>query len=377
MTTANHSLSLLGALTLAFTTSCATAAPGPGGGLTYPAKNGPGAGKHIVLLAGDEEYRSEEALPMLAQILSQRHGFKTTVVFPINPPGWSARDLAEFKKANPNAPEPKPGDPHPDDGTIDPNESTHLPGLEHLQTADLVIMSWRFRRPATNDMRYFADYYLAGKPIIALRTSTHAFDKLPDGPYAKFNWQGREWKGGFGRHVLGETWVSHWGRHKAEATRGVIPDSAKNHPILRGVDDLFGDTDVYEAAPPADATVLVLGQVLKGMKPTDAPADYRKKTSRGVEQGVNDPMQPVVWVRAHTNEAGKVNRILTTTLGSATDLQNEGLRRLLVNGAYWATGLENKIPAKANVEYVSEFKPTMYGFNGGKKGVRPADYELK
>jgi hypothetical protein len=84
-----------------------------------------------------------------------------------------------------------------------------------------------------------------------------------------------------------------------------------------------------------------------------------------------------VWWRHHTNEAGKVNKVLTTTMGSATDLQSEGLRRLLVNGAYWATGLEKKIPRKAKVDYVGEFQPTMYGFNGFKKGVKPADHELK
>jgi hypothetical protein len=55
--------------------------------LTYPAKSGPGRGKHVVFLAGDEEYRSEEALPMLAKILSQRHGFKTSVLFSVDDDG--------------------------------------------------------------------------------------------------------------------------------------------------------------------------------------------------------------------------------------------------------------------------------------------------
>ena len=54
--------------------------------------------------------------------------------------------------------------------------------------------------------------------------------------------------------------------------------------------DLFGDTDVYEAYPPADANVLVRGIVLKGMKPGDEPADYKKKRATDKEeQGVNDP----------------------------------------------------------------------------------------
>jgi hypothetical protein len=111
------------------------------------------------------------------------------------------------------------------------------------------------------------------------------------------------------------------------------------------------------------------------MRPDDTPADYKKKNVHGVEQLVNDPMQPVVWLRDYRNEAGKTNKILCTTMGSATDLQSEGLRRLLVNGAYWALGLE--VPASANVDYVGESKPTMYGFNGYKKGVKPADHELK
>ena len=317
--------------------------------VTYEGKKGPGKGKHIVFLSGDEEYRSEEGLPQLAKILAVRHGFKCTVLFSINK-----------------------------SSEIDPNTGNNEPGIEALASADLCVMLLRFRGWPDEQMKHFVDYYLAGKPIIALRTSTHAFDFKKDSgsSYQRFGWGSKDWAGGFGRQVLGETWVSHWGNHKKEATLGVVPDAVKKHLILRGVGEIFGDTDVYEAAPPADATVLVLGQVLKGMAATDAPATYSKKTAKGVQQPVNDPMMPVVWTREYKNESGKVNKILTTTLGSATDLQSEGLRRLLVNSAYWAVGLEKKIPKKAKVDYVGEFKPTMYGFNGGKKGVKPSDHEM-
>jgi hypothetical protein len=320
-------------------------------GVIYEGKAGAGKGKHVVCLTGDEEYRSEEGLPMLAKILAERHGFKCTVLFALNP----------------------------QTGEIDPNNSTNIPGIESLDTADLVVMLWRFRELPDDKMKHFVDYLLAGKPIIALRTSTHAFayNKNRQSAYAKYGWQGKEWPGGFGKQVLGETWVDHWGRHKSEATRGIIDAGAKDHPIFRGVEDIFGDTDVYEAHPAADAKVLVWGQVLKGMKPDSPPAEYKRKNSKGAEQGINDPMQPVVWLRDYKNESGKTNKILTTTMGSATDLQNEGLRRLLVNAAYWAVGLEKKIPTKANVDYVGEFHPTMYGFNGYQKGVKPADHELK
>jgi len=216
-------------------------------------------------------------------------------------------------------------------------------------------------------MKHFVEYLHSGKPIIALRTSTHAFDygKNKQSPFAKYDWQSKEWPGGFGKQVLGETWVAHHGAHKKEATRGVIEPAARNHPVLKGVEEIFGDTDVYTANPPPDADILVRGQVLTGMNRTDPPVEGKK----------NQPMQPVVWTRQYKGEAGKTNRILTTTMGSSTDLQDEGLRRLLVNACYWALGLE--VPGKAKVEFVGTYQPTMYGFNAFKKGVRPSDHELK
>jgi len=156
--------------------------------------------------------------------------------------------------------------------------------------------------------------------------------------------------------------VAHHGDHKKEGTRGIIEDAAKDNPILRGVAEIFGDTDVYTAAPPADAKILVRGQVTATLDPQSPPTTNTKK---------NEPMQPVVWIREPQNEAGKTNKVLCTTMGSATDLKNEGLRRLLVNAAYAFTGLD--VPAKADVALVGDYQPTMYGFNGEKKGRKPAD----
>jgi hypothetical protein len=212
-----------------------------------------------------------------------------------------------------------------------------------------------------------------------LRTSTHAFDYRADSTsqYRRFGWQSKEWIGGFGKQVLGETWLTHWGVHGSQATRGIIPASAIRSPILRGVSDVFGTTDVYEASPPADAQILLAGQVVAGMTPSDPPAHYRKKAVTGTEQDVNEPMMPVAWLRTRRNESGKVNRILTTTMGAATDLLNEGVRRFLVNGAYWALGMEKRIPAKSNVDFVGLYAPTKFGFDGFRRGVRPADLEWK
>ncbi len=311
-------------------------------GVVYNGKPGPGQGKHIVFLAGDEEYRSEEALPMLAKILAVRHGFKCTVVFPINPA----------------------------DGTIDPLTLTNLPGIAALDSADLCVMGLRFRELPDAQMKHFADYLNAGKPIIALRTSTHAFkyDRNKLSPYAKYDWHSAVWPGGFGQQVLGETWVNHHGNHGHESTRGVLNEAFKDHPILQGVTDIWGPTDVYTVTHlPADAQVLVWGQVLSGMKPTDPP----------VEGGKNQPMMPLVWLRDYTGDKGKTCKVFTTTMGAAVDLENEGLRRLLVNAAYWAVGLEKKMPARANVDYVGDYQPGGFGFGKFKPGLRPQDLELR
>lgn len=310
--------------------------------VVYQGKDGPGKGKHIVLMAGDEEYRSEEAMPLIGKILSQRHGFKCTVLFSVDK-----------------------------DGFIDANNGASLTNPEALDSADAIVMSLRFRHYPDDVKKHFTDAVNRGIPIVGLRTSTHAFNdkELTN----------------FGRVVLGENWVSHWGSHRAEATRGVIEPSAKDNLLLRGVSDVFGPTDVYEAYPPADATILMRGQVLKGMEPTSPPADYKKKGKTG-EQGVNDPMMPIAWTREVKSAAGKTNKILCTTMGASIDLKCEDLRRLIVNGVFWGLGME--VPAKADVTPVGIYNPLMYGtndstntsdpygFRGFKRGVKPSDLAL-
>lgn len=328
------------ALGLTFVVVTSTAFADSGNGwVSFPGGNGPGKGKHVVLLAGDEEYRSEEAMPMLAQILSQRHGFQCTVLFSVDP-----------------------------DGTINPNAANSLGKPEVLDSADAIVMSVRFRKWPDVAMKHFDDAIQRGVPVVGLRTSTHAFQHAGGSTYSAYN--------NFGKNVLGEKWVSHWGNHKYEATRGVIEPSASKNPLLNGVKDVFGDSDVYEAYPPADATILMRGQVLKGMSPTDPPAvrEKARATDKGV-QDVNAPMMPVAWTREVKNSSGKTNKVLCTTMGAATDLASEDLRRLVVNGVFWATGLE--IPAKADATPVGEFVPSNYQNNGFKKGVKASDFELR
>jgi type 1 glutamine amidotransferase len=314
------------------------AADGP---VVLDGKDGPGKGKHVVLISGDQEYRSEEAIPQLAKILATRHGFKCTVLFTVDKT----------------------------DGTINPNIN-NIPGLEALQSADLMVIFTRFLDLPDDQMAHVAAYLDAGKPVVGLRTATHAFN-IPKGKkYARYgNGSGEKgWEGGFGRVVLGEKWVNHHGAHGKQGTRGVVAPGQEDHPILRGIKsgDIFGTTDVYTAAPPTDSTILVLGQVTETLQPD----------SKAVAGPKNEPMMPVAWTRSYKGEGGKSGRVFTTTMGASQDLAFEGTRRMIVNGCFWAAGLEEKIPGKTSVEIVGEFKPTPFRFRKSeewKPGVKPAD----
>ena len=308
--------------------------------VSYDAKLGPGQGRHLVFLTGDEEYRSEEGLPMLAKILSQRFGFKCTMLFALDA-----------------------------DGTINPDNNASIPGSEALATADGIVMMLRFRQWPDDAMQHVADAVVRGVPIVALRTSTHAFRFPANSPTAfmRFN--------DFGRTVLGENWVSHWGPNRKGATRGVIEPGAERESVMRGVEGIFGDSGAYETHPVADAKILVRGQVLKGMNPTDEPDSYTKKRkSDNQEQGINDPMMPVAWTRLNRNENGKTNRVFCTTMGAATDLTNEGLRRLVINAVLWGFAFE--VPAKTDVSYVDPYEPSPYSFKGYRRGLTPDDHAL-
>jgi type 1 glutamine amidotransferase len=310
--------------------------------VTYRGGKGPGRHQQIVLVSGDEEYRSEEVLPQLARILATHHGFDCTVLFAIDPAG----------------------------GTINPNRNDNIPGLELLAKARLMVLFTRFRDLPDDQMKHFAGYVDSGRPIVALRTATHAFAFKKHTAYQRWGWNSKEWDGGFGRQILGETWVSHHGAHGKQSTRGVIVKGQEKHPVLRGISDggIWGPTDVYTVRLPLAAGIqpLVLGQVLEGMKPDDAPLAGPK----------NDPMMPVAWTKTYASAAGTTGRVFTTTMGSAEDLSSEGFRRLLVNACYWALGMEGKIPKKSGVGLVGNYQPSPFKSNGYRKGVRPADLAL-
>ena len=277
---------------------------------------GPGKGKTIVLVSGDEEYRSEESMPMLAQILARHHGFNCIVLF-----SWDNSG-----------------------SYVDPDNQSGVRGWKHLDNADLMLIGTRFRTPNKEDRKHIASFLKAGKPIIGIRTSTHAFkgsELITEGLTLNQ----------FGPSIIGDGWVAHHGKHKVQGTRAIIEAGQKEHPILNGVADIFAPTDVYTIRALTDAdTILMSGQVTESLDPD----------SKAVTGKINKPMMPLAWLHPYQVKGGKKGSTFTTTAGASVDLLNEDLRRLLVNAVYFMTGL--KVPPRAEVTPVKPYTPTFYGF---------------
>lgn len=320
--------------------ACAHPVPESPQWLTYPGGDGPGKGRHIVLIAAEQEYRSEQSMPMLAKILSTHHGFDSTVLFNVNERG----------EVDPTMPV------YPERGKEAEFKEHHVPGLEQLDSAHLVIFFTRLLTLPKAELEHVVKYVDSGKPIIALRTANHGFRGAL--PYKIHGKQVR-----WGEDVLGGTFLNHHGRWQADSTRGKIVEEQKGHPVLTGVTDIWGNSDVYRtykegASLPSGCTALVWGQPLTGRLAEDPP-------------NTNLEPLPVAWVLNWQTSSGKLARVFHTTMGSGTDLKSTGLRRLIINAAYWGMEMEEAISATRSVEIVGDYQPLGSGFNYDKLGVNP------
>jgi type 1 glutamine amidotransferase len=303
--------------------------------LQYEGGEGPGSGKRIVLVAAEQEYRSEESLPMLARLLSTRYGFDCTVLFALNA-----------------------------DGLVDPSQKIRwededvvhdIPGLGQLEDADLVIWFSRLLTLPGEQLRHLYRYLDSGKPLIGLRTANHGFlgfDYEVDGQRVRF-----------GEDILGGSFRSHHGNWHQDSTRGLIVEENAEHPVLRGVTDVWGPSDVYRTYPedgalPADCTPLLLGQPLLGRQHDDA---------------VNPELEPlpVAWTKTWTGRGGEAARVFHSTMGSARDFESAGLRRVLVNAVLWCLELEDRIDPTSSVELVGPYAPHASGFDYAGLGIEP------
>lgn len=305
--------------------------------LTYEGGEGVGQGRHIVFIAAEESYRSELSMPLMARILS-RQGFKCTVLFAIDP----------------------------DTGTIDPRVKDNVPGLETLATADLMVAFLRWRELPDEQMKHFIDYTESGKPILGIRNATHPFRYAKGGGesrYARFDSSSQDPQGGWGRAVLGETWVSHYGDNLVESTRCDAVPQEVNHPVFRGVnrsfwlpDDVYGISDSLEG----ECRPLLLGQPLANWLPTGAPV-------------VDKPAIPIAWTRHYKTASGKNARVFTSTMGHGDAFKVEDFRRLLANACFWCLEMEDQIDPAADMSLSGNYLPGPVGSQGLELGRKPSD----
>lgn len=229
---------------------------------------------HIVFMIGEDEYRTEETLPKFAEDELKSKGYGITII-------------------------------HADGG----NKNDFRGITEALKKADLLFLSVRRRTPLKEQLDAVRAHLEAGKPLVGIRTASHAFalrpkDKLEDPKLAI--WQE------FDPEVLGGHYTGHYGA----GPKSVITAApgAKNHPILSGVNvaSLVGNASLYKVSPLVkEARPLLIGTI------------------------PDQPAEPVAWTHLY---GPKRARVFYTSLGNVEDFGNGEFRKLLANAVRWALG---------------------------------------
>jgi len=289
---------------------------------------------HIVFVTGGEEYRSEESMPMLARLAKRELNAKVTICYALDSLG-----------------------------IVDPNRLDHIAGLEALETADLMVIMTRFRSLPENERTYISDYVESGKPIVGFRTSTHAL-KYEDPTLAYWN---NEWP----TKVFGQQWITHHG-HFDDGNHPLteVYDIGKEHPILNGFNSIKayswlyhvdgGDWKLY-----GDSEPLLEGRSLKSKHEMDGNLDKYPLTN------------PVAWTKSYTGKKGIKARVFFTTLGHPYDFKIPEVRKLALNGIFWALGKEKNIPKEGvNVTLDFVYEPNNSGFGKQyKPNMKPIQIE--
>jgi uncharacterized protein len=280
---------------------------------------------HIVFVTGDEEYRSEESMPMLARILKNRYGFQVSVRYALT------------------------------DGYIDPNNQDNIEGLDVLVDADMMVMYTRFRSLPDEQLQYIKDFAESGKPMAGFRTATHAFSygENHENHHMDFEWP---------QEVFGLPWISHHGG--SNSTDVLIDEENSDHPVLRGVEPFHARSWLYHANTLLDDAVpLLTGRAVEGAEPG---GDY-----------FDDP-HTVAWTNYYEGEQGN-SRVFFTTLGHPNDFFDENMRRLAIQGFFWTLGKEDQIPDQGlNVDILGVYDPNPAGFGEQfKQNMRPDDIMLQ
>jgi len=224
---------------------------------------------HVLFLIGDEEYKTGVTVPDWANQELAWRGVRCTFV----------REDAQRKG--------------------------EFPGLEKLAEADALFVSLKRRSLSPDQMALIKKHFDTGKPILGIRTASHAFGDRDVAP-GRLVWDT------FDRDVFGGHYQNHYGA--GPATLAHVASTAKDQPILNGIPtgEIHFQSHLYKCRDLApDTTVLLTGQL----------------------ENKPEIVEPIAWIYTHANR-----RAFYTSLGSPEDFQQTAFRRLLVNAVLWAVG---------------------------------------
>lgn len=240
---------------------------------------------YVVFVTGDHEYGSELTMPVVAAELEKNYNMRTRVL-----------------KSSPHH-----------------ESEANIPGLEALDSADLVIFYLRWRLLPAEQLAPIERYLQSGKPLIGFRTTTHSFNYKQDDPLHKWN-AFAEWAFGAPPGWGGKAKHTHYG-HESSTDVTIIPKAAK-HPILKGVAPSFHVRSwLYRVLPdyPSQGSEwLMMG---KSINPSSAAID-----------------NPVSWTFTTAQGA----RSFMTTMGHPDDFDVEPFQRMVFNAICWALNKPNK-----------------------------------
>ena len=167
-----------------------------------------------------------------------------------------------------------------------------LENLDSLKSADLLFLFARRMNLSKEQMAIIRAHWEKGKPIVGLRTASHAFQKDDNEIFDK--------------QVLG----GNYGNFSSNGgfKTGVAP-GAENHPVLKGVGPVKASKYAYGQEKMAEGVVVL-----------------------HIVERIKDKQFPVTWVNTY-----KGGRVFYSSMGAPDDFQDENFRKLLVNAVFWTT----------------------------------------
>ena len=287
----------------------------------------------VVFVTGDEEDRSEESMPMLASLLQKSLDAEVSICYSLDSSGY-----------------------------VDPNNTKSISGLEALTDADLMVIFTRFRALPDDQLKLIDDFAQSGKPMVGFRTATHAFFYEDDSSKIYYN---EEWP----TKVFGQKWITHHGHFEdghGRLTDVEIIEGKEDHPIVRGVTDFEAYSWLYHVdggndSLYGDCDPLLLGTSLRSNHQEAGRLDQYPLTN------------PVAWTKTYQGTGG-TSRVFFTTLGHPFDFKETSMRKLALNGIFWALGKENEIPQEGlNADFGDyTYDPNNSGFGEKfKKELKP------